>query len=135
MNSVNHMNNETSNSRFGWIGNAVGFGVLFIGLLGPLLWLYLAQEASINARSECINSNGPRSTVEGVVRRAGPSMYVQGSTWRWIAGACSGKHESDCLRRDHGPALLAANIGKSVTAEFCGREVISYTVAGKRFQY
>lgn len=129
------MTNDTSNGSFGWFGNAVLFGVLFIGLFGPLLGLYLAQEASNNERSKCISSNGPRSTVEGIVRRAGSSMYVQGSTWRWISGACSGKHEGECLRRDHGPALLAANIGKPVTAEFCGKEVISYTVAGRRFQY
>lgn len=129
------MRKDTSNDSFGALGNTVVFGVLLIGLFGPLLGLYLAQEASDSARSKCINNNSPLSIVEGVVRRAGTSMYVQSSSWRWISGACSGKHESDCLRRDHGPALLAANIGKPVTAEFCGTEVVSYTVAGRRFQY
>lgn len=129
------MGRDASNDSFVWWGNTVAIGVLLIGLFGPLLALYLAQEASDSARSKCINSNSSLSVVEGIVRRAGPSMYIQSSSWRWISDACSGKHERDCLRRDHGPAFLAANIGKPVTAEFCGTEVISFTVAGRRFKY
>lgn len=128
------MRRDSSNESFGWLGNTVLFSVLFIGLSSPLLGLYLAQEASSSARSSCINNNSPHRIVEGIVRRAGASMYVQGSSWHWISNACSGKNENDCLRRDHGPALLAANIGNPVTAEFCGKEVVSYTVAGRRFQ-
>lgn len=128
------MRRDSSNESFGWLGNTVVLSVLFIGLYGPLLGLYLAEEASSSARNNCINNNSPLRIVEGVVRRAGSSMYVQGSSWHWISNACSGKYENDCLRRDHGPALLSANIGKRVTAEFCGKEVVYYTVAGRRFQ-
>lgn len=124
-----------SNDSWGWLGNTTFGGVLLLGLCGPLLWLYLTQEASTTARSDCINGNGPRSTFEGIIRRAGSAMFIQGSTWRWVSNACGGKHERACLKQDHGPAVLAANIGKPITAEFCGSEVISYTVAGRRFEH
>jgi len=60
-------------------------------------------------------------------------MYVQEKTWHKIAWACSGKHAAECLGMDHGPAVLARNIGGVVYVDFCDKEVISYTVAGRTF--
>jgi hypothetical protein len=82
---------------------------------------------------DCIERNGERKVIQGTVRQAGPSFFVQENDWHVITHICSGKGSYRCYQNNPGIAVLERSIGKPVTVEFCEGDVISYTVAGSKY--
>ena len=114
-----------------------------LGLLAllayPIVILSLAafgfyESSSTSKRSQdCIERNGKIKVIQGTVRQAGPSFFVQDDEWRVITHICNGRNSTRCYRNNPGISALEKSIGQPVTVEFCEGDIISYTVAGSKY--
>lgn len=117
----------------GTVLGLTGFGlVAAIGLTIPLWLLSLTQARQPHSSIECRHQQGATKTLVGTLRRAGSSFYIQEKTWHFIAPACSGKPSSQCPMNEHAK-MLDGNVGQTISAGFCEKEVVSYTVHGVTF--
>jgi hypothetical protein len=114
-------------------GTALGltlFGlVVVIGLTIPL-WLLSHSLAPKDYPSiECQHQQVGTKTLVGTLRRAGTSFYIQEKSWHFIASACNGKPRSQCPMDEHAK-MLDSSIGQTISAGFCSKEIVFYTIHG-----
>lgn len=121
------------NTNKGTVLGLTGFGlVAAIGLTIPLWLLSLTQARQTDSSIECRHQQDTTKTLVGTLRRAGSSFYIQEKTWHFIAPACSGKPSIQCPLNAHAK-LLDSNVGQTISAGLCEKEIVSYTVQGITF--
>lgn len=110
-----------------------------IALVVPLTLVMISSLALFERKETtkriqtCLERNGERKSVHGVVRQAGSAFFVYSDRWNAIAPICHGKGAAHCEAANPGIVVLGNNIGQPVTVEFCENDVIAYSVAGQRY--
>ncbi|MBL8430292.1 MAG: hypothetical protein JNJ95_10440 [Dechloromonas sp.] len=104
----------------------------------PLAVIYHSGSDSVATReawrADCLASEKAKIEVTGLVRERQGGFHLEvGRSWHYLGKACDGKNFRGCLESNPGKGLLAANVGKSASANLCDGEVLSYRVAGGTF--
>ncbi len=101
-----------------------------MGVLG------LRTTASDQERLNCLATDKPVTTHTGTVGRMGQhQLYVVNERWLRITLGCGGKYRLQCLRENPGVEALEQHVGQPVQVEFCGKQVVGYTVGGQSYRY